>query len=561
MPDAGWLRLARSRPARYSERKTTEKSGIFEVKNEIPDKTPVWSVKWRWAVFVSFSTILGFLLSRHIFWRDEIQAWQMAVYTDSISSLIHNLRYEGHPALWYLFLRGFGVFFDSPKGMLEAHWLLASLNAFLIIWFCTIPPWQRIACCFGYFMLFEYGVICRSYAMGTLFAFAFVIVHSRYKRAVIGPALLLALLIHTSLFGAFLAISLLAYLIADFWGDGRASRIRLLTAIVVVSASLAVMTWYVNPPADSLWAKHYRKSRQQLTAKHVVANSLIFLRVTTPIPQPETLHFWNTNWTDSIAPDYIRKAIQYPATAICLALATLSIIHRRTLIVLFSAGTLLVAGFTIIHRQTPLRHQGQWFILLLLCYWIDRMHGNVDVRDFGGLQRKIWRWFPAILFAIQPVAVIIPIVRSFNAPFSATPALVKQVLDARLKSSTWSAYPEFLVGPVSAASGRAVYSPQQDRFERFSVWKDFVGPHTPGSMDATPEFVASRLAAQVANPGESIILFLYENEAPSILSKLPQDITVRQMAMRPNGIVEYEANVSFLLQKEPSRSTFRLDTQ
>jgi len=197
--------------------------------------------EWRWVVFLCFSTILGLLLSRHTFWIDEAQAWQVAVHTDSISSLFHQLRYEGHPALWYLFLRGFSVFLGSPKAMLGAHWLLASLNAFLIIWFCPIAPWQRIACCFGYFILFEYGVICRNYAMGALLAFAFVVVYSRYKRAVIGPALLLALLVHTSIYGAFLAISLLAYFIADLWADGRASRLRLLAAIVIVGVSLVAM--------------------------------------------------------------------------------------------------------------------------------------------------------------------------------------------------------------------------------------------------------------------------------------------------------------------------------
>jgi hypothetical protein len=506
--------------------------------------------EWRWAVVLCYSTSLGFLLSRHAFWRDEVQAWQVAVHTDSISSLFHSLRYEGHPALWFLFLRGLSVFFDSPEVMLGAHWLLASLNAFLLIWLCPIPPWQRIACCFGYFILFEYGVICRNYAIGALLAFTFVVVHSRYKRAVIGPALLLALLVHSSIPGAFLAISLLAYLIADLWDGGRASRLRLLAAIVIVGASLAAMASYINPPADSLIAKVYHKSRQHLTAKAAMANARIFLRVTAPIARPETLHFWNTNWTDPIAPDYIRRAIQYPVTVLCLALAALSVIHRRTLLVLFSAGTLLLAGFSIIHGQTGMRHQGQWFILLLLCYWIDRTHGDVDGRDFGGWQRRIRRFFPAIIFAVQPVAVIIPIVRSFNVPFSATPALVKEVLDARLDPSVWSAYPEAFVAPVSAASGRAVYSPQQDRFERFSLWKDFAGPHSAGGMlEATPEVPAQRLAAQIGKHESSLILFLNENSVPSILSKLPTDITVRQLAKRPKGIVEDEANVSLLLQR------------
>jgi hypothetical protein len=374
-----------------------------------------------------------------------------------------------------------------------------------------------------------------------LLAFAFVVVHSHYKRAVIGPALLLALLVHTSIYGVFLAISLLAYLIADLWVDGRASRLRLLAAIVIVGVSLAAMVSYINPPADNGAVEYYRKYRQDLTAKTVMQNARIFLRVTAPIPRPE-LHFWNTNWTDSIAPAYIRKVIQYPVTVLCLAFAALSIIHRRTLVVLFSTGTLLLAGFSIINGQTTMRHQGQWFILLLLCYWIDRTHGDVDVRDFGRWQRMIRRFFPALIFAVQPVAVIIPIVVLLNVPFSPTPALVKQVLDARLDSSAWSAYPEALVPPVSAASGRAVYCPEVDRFERF-------GLGLVNSVEPTPEVVARRLAAQVEKNGSSLILFLNEYYMPSILSNLPKNITVTQLAMKPNGIHEGEANVALLLQK------------
>jgi len=219
----------------------------------------------------------------------------------------------------------------------------------------------------------------------------------------------------------------------------------------------------------------------------VLNNARIFLRVTAPIPQPE-LHFWNTNWTDSIAPVYLRRAIQYPATVLCLAFAALSVIHRRTLVVLFFTGTLLLAGFSIIHGQTNMRHQGQWFILLLLCYWIDRTHEDVDVRDFGGWQRMIRRFFPALIFAVQPVALIIPLVLLFSVPFSATAGLVKQVQDARLDSSAWSAYPESFLPPVSLASGRAVYCPEKDRFERFL--------NLVNSVEPTPEMVAHRLAAQ-----------------------------------------------------------------
>ena len=75
-------------------------------------------MNWEWTAFLCFCAVLAFFLSRHTFWRDEVQAWQIAIHSESIPSLFHTLRYEGHPALWYLLLRAFGVLSDSPGMML-----------------------------------------------------------------------------------------------------------------------------------------------------------------------------------------------------------------------------------------------------------------------------------------------------------------------------------------------------------------------------------------------------------------------------------------------------------
>lgn len=382
--------------------------------------------------------------------------------------------------------------------------------------------------------------------MTTLLVLAFIVVYSRNSLAVIAPGFILAALVHTTVPGALLAISLLAYWITNVWQDGRISRARLVVPIVIVAVSLGAMAWYIAPPADSLFGKIYHHYRHHLTPKAVLQNARMFLRVTVPIPRPDTGHFWNTNWTDSLAPDFIRRVIQFPATVICLALALFSIIHSRTLLVLFSVGTLLTAGFAIMHGQFHMRHIGTWFILLLVCYWIDRTRGDIDGRDWGGWQRQIRRFFPAVIFAFQPLAVIIPAMRSFQAPFSATPDLVKQVMKILPEASVLSAYPEAFIAPVSAASGKAVYSPQQNRFERFSEWTVF-GPMDNRLRNIFPEMPASRLTAQVKRYS-SLVLFVHEDDAPAILSKLPEHIAVRQLAIHPKGIVEDEANLCLLLQ-------------
>jgi hypothetical protein len=226
-------------------------------------------------------------------------------------------------------------------------------------------------------------------------------------------------------------------------------------------------------------------------------------------------------------------------------------IHRRNVALLFLMGTLLVAGFSIMNGQTALRHQGQWFILLLLCYWVDGTRGDAETRIFGGWQRKIRQVFPAVIFAIQPLAAILPIKHSFNYPFSPTPPMVKQVLNERFDHQLLSAFPEAFVASVSAASGEAVYSPEQDRFERFSLWTDnLLDQVTQQRLEATYEVPVRRLEALV-NKHHSLILFTHEEESRKIVSRLSRDITVRQLAFqhRTIAIIADEANVALMLQK------------
>ena len=158
---------------------------------------------WRWLALVCYSTLLAALLARHIFWGDEIRAWNLAVYSDSLKTLFHQLPAEGHPILWYLVLRGAHVIWSSPQAMLVLQWLFASANAWLVLWYCPLPPAQRVCCCFGYYLLFEYGLLCRGYALGLLCGFFFLTVCGRYRTALIGPTLILALMVQARSFRLF----------------------------------------------------------------------------------------------------------------------------------------------------------------------------------------------------------------------------------------------------------------------------------------------------------------------------------------------------------------------
>jgi hypothetical protein len=63
---------------------------------------------------IYFLVSLGTLME-HVLWRDEAQAWLIARASNSLPELVSNLRYEGHPILWYLVIWPFAHLSSDPE--------------------------------------------------------------------------------------------------------------------------------------------------------------------------------------------------------------------------------------------------------------------------------------------------------------------------------------------------------------------------------------------------------------------------------------------------------------
>ena len=59
-------------------------------------------------------------------WFDELQAWNIARASHSLGDLYTNLRYEGHPILWYLPLYALTRFTGNPHSMQVVQWAVAT---------------------------------------------------------------------------------------------------------------------------------------------------------------------------------------------------------------------------------------------------------------------------------------------------------------------------------------------------------------------------------------------------------------------------------------------------
>ena len=160
------------RPARshFAERRTGHQRAPYRVSLDR------WFVRFdailagerAWIGAIMFVLVLQLALTtRHRPWLDEWQALQLAVQSPRLSVLLFNLRYEGHPPLWYLILRGLAVLFSDPARALPAAALLVAIPVQLTI--LLAAPFgraERVMLALSEFVLFEYLTLSRSLTLG-----------------------------------------------------------------------------------------------------------------------------------------------------------------------------------------------------------------------------------------------------------------------------------------------------------------------------------------------------------------------------------------------------------
>ena len=85
------------------------------------------------------------LILHHEPFVDEWQALQIAVQSPDLASMLANLRYEGHPPLWYLLLRGLAMVVGPQAALPAASLIFALASQCLILFRAPFPRWLRLA--------------------------------------------------------------------------------------------------------------------------------------------------------------------------------------------------------------------------------------------------------------------------------------------------------------------------------------------------------------------------------------------------------------------------------
>jgi hypothetical protein len=157
-------------------------------------------------VLLLFVLAAGLGIARHEMWRDEVEAWLIARDSANIGEIMATLDYNGHPAPWYLGLHVLSRLTQDPAAMQVLHVVLAFGAVALFVVLSPFPTWAKVLFPFGYFPLYEYGIISRHYVIGVVLIFAFCALYGRRSHNTLLLGSILALLANANAYASLISI-------------------------------------------------------------------------------------------------------------------------------------------------------------------------------------------------------------------------------------------------------------------------------------------------------------------------------------------------------------------
>lgn len=415
------------------------------------------------ALTLAFAVACGLGMLRHEMWRDELQAWLLATGSGSLAELFHNVRYEGHPALWHVLLFVVSRVTRAPEVMQALHLAIAAGAVFL---FARNAPFSRRAralFAFGYFPLFEYGVISRNYSLGLLLVLAFASLYPRRSRSYAPLAAVLALLANASAYGWLLAAVLGGALVVEALTRPEVRRtLRLrdaLGACALWAAGAALSVAQILPPADGGFGP---RGPLEWDGERLLMTFASVLQAYLPLPAVGASGVWNSLLLWRLP--FLLTALAGAVAIVCLAVR---LARSRAAFAAYLAGTLALLVFTYALYFGWLRHHGHHFILLIACLWMARRDEGVEPFARADERRDL---VPVLWLVAQMIAGLTLWGLDLTLPFSNARAVARMLRSPELASLPVAVTPDYMGAGVSAYLDRPVHHLETGRPGTFVFW-------------------------------------------------------------------------------------------
>ncbi|MET0420435.1 MAG: hypothetical protein ABW073_01900, partial [Acidimicrobiia bacterium] len=410
----------------------------------------------RWLMLIAFAMLAALTIHAHTLWFDEMQAWNIARASGSVGDLASNLRYEGHPILWYLPLLVLTRFTGNSHAMQVLQWCITVTTAALVLFHAPLKLSLRVLLLAGYFFAFEYGVFARSYGLGALLLVTALLLVARPQPRWIWATVALVALAFTSLPGAVVAIAFAGAIALDSRLRQSVCARALAIVVVVISAAVAFVC---IPPDDfgNLTPGIGDSSRFGSGAAVRVASSAgaVWRAL---VPLPSSIGQWNSNVLDRQAGAvWIEAALSVALFGVVFVVFRGRPFARR----LWWIGNLgLFAFFLVVTRPEAIRHAGFAFLLFVACVWCAYAppgEQRIDDATTDRGTRDTLATVVLVVLAAQVVATLAVLPSASTEDFSRDRVLADAVHRAHLDDAIVSAQ-DWDATTIGGSLDRSVWS-------------------------------------------------------------------------------------------------------
>ena len=470
-----------------------------------------------------FLLVGTYTTSNHEMWRDEIQAWLLARDSSSVFELFAHLKYEGHPGLWHLYLMPLTRITHSPVIMQVFHLLITVVTVYLFVRYAPFNRFQKFLFCFGYFVLYEYGIIARNYAFGLLLITVFCILFSERYRRFIWMGCVLFLLAHTSVHALILTLAIGFALCCEYLCRSRLSEplAQEITAIdnkkfiwigfALIGIGIITSVLQLNPPPDTGFAVEWKFVYESEELKKVIH---LISRAYLPIPE-FSLNFWNKHQLETYG---IFQTIQIPFCCLLILCSVLLLLKRPTALLIYLIATFGLLVFFYVKYYGSMRHHGFLFITLLMTGWIYRDCPEISLpyKSLNTLPQRLFSPFFTFILICHFIGGMTAIVLEDRYVFSYGKQVAEYIRTEDKQDMT-------MIGEIDYAASTIVgylekdeiYYAHGSRFGSFVRWDDVRMPDIDIS-DAQVIEEANTLRTQVS---QDILIIMNRPLEPELITQ------------------------------------------
>ncbi len=415
-------------------------------------------------------TILYFTISligvlHHELWLDESHHFLLARDSNSITNLIENTRYEGHPILWNILLYIITKFTLDPFWMQFLHIIISTTVVYI---FLTKTPFNwlfKILFIFGYFMLFEYNIISRNYNLGILFIFLACSVFQKRKNQFILLSFYLALALNTHFQFSIIAFAFFGIIFYEQIKDKTYLKKQnlfgyLIFFIGVISIMVQIKTTHSDWLLDPI-------EKMSFGERIIIGLSSLFKGLI-PIPDFRSIHFWNSNLIINS-----NRSLAIMLSFLLYLIPLIIFSKNRKTLYFFYVGLIGAQIFFFITQRSAIRFHGITYLLFIIALWIENYYDidNFKLKDYLS-SIKLTLYKKKIIYSILFIhlfsgiyAYTMDIIHPFTSAKQAV-QFVKNNYKENSKIITVSCEGTSL----SAYSNKRIYSLIENNYQSYCQW-------------------------------------------------------------------------------------------